>query len=145
MTDPGQYNEIIITVSDVEIKVKSIIEVSIDYYKDKTKLQSSVARALQRVLRSYKFGNSTDKIFDNEDYLLLGRLLFEILIGKTVRDVIKMLLLDAIDNEKKTLKQRCRIYLQFAPQVDEELALLPWEYLFAEFELFSTATKSTIP
>ena len=135
MSDQQQYREIVITVSDVEITLKTISEVPIEYNKDKTKLQSSVARALQRVLRSYKFGNSKDKIFDHEDYILFGKLLCEILIGKTVRGFIKMALMDAVDSESKSLKQRCRIYLQFTPQIDEELALLPWEYIFTEFEL----------
>src|SRR3954451_19330578 len=114
-----EYKEIVITVSDDEIRVNPAVEVPIRLIRNEIKLQSSVARALQRVLRTYKFGNSNDKIFDNEDYQLLGQLLCQIIIGKSVQAIIRMALVDIIDTENKTLKKRCRIYLEFDPKIDE--------------------------
>lgn len=126
-----QIKEITIRVSDEEIQVYTV---SLDYNREKTKLQSSIARILQRVLRTYKFSDSKDTIFDNEDYILLGKFLCQILLSKSVQGIMKLALNDIIDVEKKTLKQRCRIYLEFEPDTHEELALLPWEYTWTDFE-----------
>ena len=126
-----QTKEITIRVSDEEIQVYTV---SLDYNREKTKLQSSIARILQRVLRTYKFSDSKDAIFDNEDYILLGKFLCQILLSKSVQGIMKLALNDILDVEKKILKQRCRIYLEFEPDTNEELALLPWEYTWTDFE-----------
>ncbi|MEO6453432.1 MAG: CHAT domain-containing protein [Ginsengibacter sp.] len=132
MSDVQLYKEIVILVSEKKITLNG--QMPLPYNKDEIKLQSSVARTLQRVLRSYKFGSLKEKIFDNEDYLLLGQLLCQILIGESVQGFIQYVLQEDIDSKNKKLKKRCRIYLQFEQGIDEELALLPWEYTWAQLK-----------